>query len=127
VRAEIIPFLEKYNPRLKRVLFNLSEHLREDFEFIAEYKMKNKKLIREGDASGISIKLKDIIIQPRALQKEILRDCLSRANGDLKRLTFRHWKEMENFLKHNRTGDSLDLPGSIRLSRTADELEFRKI
>ncbi|MEI6863268.1 MAG: tRNA lysidine(34) synthetase TilS, partial [Candidatus Omnitrophota bacterium] len=29
VRSQILPFLEKYNPKLKRSLFNLAEHLRE--------------------------------------------------------------------------------------------------
>lgn len=126
VRSEIIPYLEKFNPRLKRVIFNLAEHLREDLEFIDEHKARAAKNIsaRQG---CLSIKLKDIVVQPKALQKELLRDCLSGAGGDIKKLTFRHWKDMENFLKHNRKGSSLDLPGHIRLTRTSDELIFKKI
>jgi tRNA(Ile)-lysidine synthase len=125
VRSEIIPFLEKYNPRLKRVIFNLAEHLREDLEFIEEHKAKAAKNISHGQG-GASIRLRDIVVQPKALQKELLRDCLSASGGDLKKLTFRHWKDMENFLKHNRKGSSLDLPGPVRLSRTSDMLIFSK-
>lgn len=126
VRREIMPFLEKYNPRLKRVLSNLAEHLREDFEFIREAKRRVK-----GQGSGvkegvIEIRLKDIIIQPKALQKEILRDALDKVGGEVKRLSFRHWKELEQLILHKRRGNSLDLPGDIRITRTASSLVLQK-
>jgi tRNA(Ile)-lysidine synthase len=127
VRAQIIPFLEKYNPRLKRVLFNLAEHLREDFEFIEEHKVKARKIIASGDKGEVVLKLKDIVVQPKVLQKELLRDCLEKTGGEVKRLSFRHWKEMESFIKYKRKGDSLDLPGAIRVTRTSDEIIFYKI
>ncbi|MFA6079155.1 MAG: tRNA lysidine(34) synthetase TilS [Candidatus Omnitrophota bacterium] len=127
VRNEIIPFLEKYNVRFKRVLFNLAEHLREDFEFIEEERLKAQRFITGKDGGAVEIRLKDLVIQPKALQKEILRDSLDRIGGEVKRLTFRHWKEMENFIKVKRTGDRLDLPGGIRITRSADRLTFHKI
>ena len=72
------------------------------------------------------MRLKDIVIQPKALQKEVLRDALDEIGGEVKRLTFRHWKEMEQFIKHKRRGASLDLPGDIRVTRTASSLVFCK-
>ena len=57
VRREIIPFLEKYNPRLKRVLFNLAEHLREDFEFISEEKTRiQKNIVNQNGSSDAMFK-----------------------------------------------------------------------
>jgi len=125
VRGEIIPFLERYNPRLKRVLFNLAEHLREDFEFISEEKARIQKKIVRGAGPGVEIKLKDIIIQPSAIQKEILRDSLDRCGGEVKKLSFRHWKELEALLKYGTKGKSIDLPGSVRASRTESLLVLR--
>lgn len=128
VRNDIIPFLERYNPRLKRVLFNLAEHLREDFEFIEEERMRLKKdILGVKKRGGAEIELKKIVVQPVALQKEILRDALESSGGEVKRLSFRHWKDMERFIKYNRQGSSLDLPGGIRLSRTASALVFEKL
>lgn len=118
VRNEIMPILEKYNPRLKRVLFNLAEHLREDFEFIEEEKEKAKHLVRGEKAGIVEIKINDIAVQPKAIQKEILRDALEKAGGIVKKLSFRHWKEMESLIKHKRKGNSVDLPGSVRIMRT---------
>ena len=137
IRKDIIPYLEKYNPRLKRVLCSLAEHLREDFEFIREAKLRvplglsaqraGGKDQGAGDKDGgIEIKLKDLVLQPRVIQKEILRDLLEKSGGEVKKLSFRHWKEMEQLLKHKGKGRALDLPGDIRVTRTASSLVFHK-
>ena len=127
VRSEIIPFLEKYNPRLKRSLSNFAEHLREDFEFIEKEKDKARKIISQSDAGELEIQLKDIVIQPKSLQKEILRDALEKIGGEVKRLSFRHWKDAEDFIKYKRTGNALDLPGGIRITRTVRTLRFHTL
>ncbi|MDD5428684.1 MAG: tRNA lysidine(34) synthetase TilS [Candidatus Omnitrophica bacterium] len=127
VRKEIIPFLEKYNPRLKRVLSNLAEHLREDFEFISAEKTRIGNAITRKTGSGVEIDLKDVVVQPRAIQKEILRDSLEKAGGDVKKLSFRHWKEIEALIRHGNKGNSVDLPGRVRASRTENLLTFRII
>lgn len=128
VRKEILPYLEKYNPRLRRVLCSLAEHLREDYEFIQEAKenaIRNTQYARR-NVSNVEIKLKDLIVQPKALQKEILRDLLERSGGEVKRLSFRHWKELERLIAHKGKGSSLDLPGDIRITRTSSFLAFQK-
>lgn len=125
IRKEILPFLEKYNPRLKRALCSLAEHLREDFEFIRESKEALQHKPRETNGV-LEIKLKDLIVQPKALQKEVLRDALDKIGGEVKRLSFRHWKEVEQLIAHKRKGSSLDLPGDIRITRTATSALLRK-
>ena len=117
--------MEKYNPRLKRALCSLAEHLREDFEFIRESKEALRHKPREADGV-LEIKLKDLIVQPKALQKEVLRDALDKIGGEVKRLSFRHWKEAEQLITHKRKGSSLDLPGDIRITRTATSVLFQK-
>ena len=125
VRKEILPFLEKYNPRLKRALCSLAEHLREDLEFIRESKEALRHKPKEADGV-LEIKLKDLIVQPKALQKEVLRDALDKIGGEVKRLSFRHWKEAEQLITRKRKGSSLDLPGDIRITRTAASILFQK-
>lgn len=124
VRSKIIPFLEKYNPRLKRVLFNLAEHLREDSEFIASAKNEAGRGTIKSDGKSIKIDLKDIVVQPRAIQKEILRDMLDKSGGLVKKLSFRHWKEMDALIRYKGKGKSIDLPGGIRITKTDRSLIF---
>jgi len=127
VRKEIVPFLEKYNPRLKRSLFNLAEHLREDLEFITNEKLKT--CIVRADLTGkrAEVDLKDIVVQPRAIQKEILRDMLDKSGGLVKKLSFRHWKEMEALVRHKGKGSSVHLPGGIRVTKTDRSIAFSGI
>ncbi len=125
VRREILPFLAKYNPRIKRALSSFAEHLREDYEFIESCKGRFFENIGVGKDGEVILPLKEIVIQPKALQKEIFRDALGRAGGDIKRLTFRHWKDLERFVRDKRSGDSMDLPGAIRVERTGQDLVFR--
>ena len=77
------------------------------------------------DSKSLEIAIKDIAVQPKAIQKEILRDALEGAGGEVKRLSFRHWKEVEQLITHKNKGNSVDLPGDIRVTRTASSLVFR--
>jgi tRNA(Ile)-lysidine synthase len=125
VRNKILPYLARVNPRLKRSLFNLSEHLREDYEFIEEEKKKRRNLIKS-KALFKYIELCDIILQPRALRKEIIREALKSAGGNIKKLTYRHWRDIDNFVKTKETGKIIDLPGRVRIKKTRDRLLFIK-
>ncbi|NQT23003.1 MAG: tRNA lysidine(34) synthetase TilS [Candidatus Omnitrophica bacterium] len=125
VRNTIIPELSRYNPRLKRSLVNLAESLREDKEFIDSAKEKISNIIEEG-RSCVSLRLKDIVIQPRAIQKEITRDALMKAGSDIKKLNFRHWKEISALIRLKPCGKSLDLPGGIRLAKKRDMLTMER-
>jgi tRNA(Ile)-lysidine synthase len=126
VRREVMPFLERYNPRVKRALFNLAEHLREDYEFIEQHKRKAAEIINTRGSGRVDICLKDLVLQPRALQKEILRFSLERSGGSVKKLSHRHWKEVEALIKHKRQGSLVDLPGGIRAARTEAAIVFYK-
>ena len=124
-RRKILPYLSRYNPRIKRSLFLMAESLMDDHEFIEAAKKEKRNLITK-KKKDISIKLKNLVMQPRTIQREILRDALSESGGSIKNLTYRHWRDMDNFLKYKRKGKSLDLPGGIMIKRGEKELFFIK-
>lgn len=127
VRSEILPFLERYNPRIKRSLFSMAEHLREDFEFIEASRSGASGMISDNIEGIVKLRLKDLVVQARAIQKEILRDCLERAGGEVKKLSFRHWKELEGLVNRKTKGSAVHLPGGISVLRGESALEFSKI
>ncbi|MBL7155521.1 MAG: tRNA lysidine(34) synthetase TilS [Candidatus Omnitrophica bacterium] len=125
VRNRILPYLEKTNPRIKRSLFNLAESLREDFEFIEEEKAKRIRIIKTKKALCY-ISLRDIFLQPKALRKEIVREALKAVGANIKKLTFRHWKDIDIFIRAKKIGKSMDLPGSVKMCKVRDRLIFTK-
>lgn len=123
VRNEIIPFLEKFNPRLKRSLSSLASHLRDDLEFIeAEIRRGKRSIRRKGPR--ISIALKDILLQPGSIRKDVLREMLDRSGGEVKKLNFRHWKELDNLLRRKGRGSAMHLPGGVKAVKLECSLEF---
>lgn len=124
VRRKILPYLEKLNPRIKRSLALMAESLRDDREFIEGVMIKNDPVRNAG--GHISIKLKDIVVQPKSLQREIMRDALARSGANIKKLNFRHWRDLREFMKYKRAGQSIDLPGGIAVWRTVDQLKIKR-
>lgn len=124
VRREVIPFLEKYNPKLKRSLANLADGMREELDALREDKAKAVKEVCPDAGDQVRVAISDLMLQPRALRKEIFKELLRRAGGNIKKLTYRHWMEADNLLRAGVTGGSLDLPGDIRVTRTTREIIF---
>jgi tRNA(Ile)-lysidine synthase len=126
IRHKIFPFLEKYNPRLKRSLANFADAIREDFLFIESEKKKRIKEHKSKKKTLVSIEIKDIILQPKALRREILKELFKQAGGNIKKLTYRHWMDMDYFLRTAQKGKSLDLPGNVKLKKSPTHIVFGK-
>ena len=126
VRNRLLPYLSQYNPRIKRALANLAENLREDFEFIEEERTRRTTPFYS-DGGSLSLKLRDIVVQPKALRREVIKDGLSRAGANIKKLSYKHWKSVDDFIRLRQRGKSIDLPGGIRINKTRDSLTFLKI
>jgi len=125
IRGELLPFLEGYNPKIKRALVNLSDTLREDMPFLEGARRKAVRKHAAGRGDGICIEIKDMVLQPRALRKEIFKELFRRAGGNVKKLSYRHWMEMDYLLRAAEKGKSLDLPGDVRVTRERNRLIFR--
>ena len=125
IRKKIMPYLAKINPRIRRSLFNLAESLREDFEFIEEEKAKRLRLIKTKPPAQY-ILLKDVLLQPKALQRELVREALKKSGANIKKLNYRHWKDIDKLLRTSGRGKSLDLPGGVRAIKEAKKIIFSK-
>jgi len=123
VRRKLLPYMSGYNPKIKIALANMAESLREDLEFIKSELLSKRDIVKRKKL--ISIDLKDIVVQPRALQREILGDALTKSGANIKKLSFSHWKDMNNFLKFKRKGQALDLPGNVRIIREDKRIIFK--
>lgn len=125
IRNRVLPYLGRINPKIKRSLSNLAESLREDFEFIEEEKRRQKGIIK-GRKPPCHIEIADLIRQPKPIRKEIARDALRSAGANIKKLTFRHWKEIDLFIREKAVNKSLDFPGGVRMRKTQRRLIFEK-
>ncbi len=125
-RKKLLPYLSKYNPRIKFTLVNMAEGLREDLDYLNTHLDKSKKGTIKGGRKSIFINLRDLVVQPKTLQREIMRDALTKSGANIKKLGYRHWKELREFLKFKRKGQSIDLPGDIRITRSDNTISLKR-
>ena len=125
LRHEMLPYLEEYNPKIKRTLVNLADTLREDLGFLNEEK---KKVLAKCPGGGdlVRIKIAEMILYPKTLRKEIFKELFRKSGGNIKKLTYRHWMDMDYFLKTAAKNKSLDMPGKVRVVKIGNDIVFEK-
>ena len=124
IRNEVFPFLLKVNPRLKRSLSSMAESLMEDYDFIESEKIKRIKAFKKGKSCTILIR--DVLMQPKAIRKELVREALKSVGGNMKKFSYRHWKDIDTFISKTEKNSSLDLPGAIKIRKIENRLVFEQ-
>ena len=118
IRLELIPLLEKdFNPNIKEVLSNMAENLQIENEFLSKYakrKFKSVSKIRQGQIQIDGKKFKKL---PKAVRKRVLRAALEELKGDLRRITYQHWKEIEELINSRPVNSIVDLPAGISITK----------
>ena len=145
IRHELLPLLEEhYNPNVKSALTQLAEQSRSDYAYLEQAAGRQwkrmVKVLRSSRPSGaaphgqapppnslvegqvVVISLKAFRRQPKALQRQLIRQAIRRVRGDLGRLEFRHWLEVERLVGERPVGTVLDLPGGVQVRRDQDHL-----
>ena len=74
--------------------------------------------------SQCAVSLSAMLLQPRAMRKELLREAFLQTGANVKKLTYRHWKDLEDFISTKAKGKRLDLPDGVTLHKYANELRF---
>ncbi len=118
IRLGLIPLIEKdFNSNIKEVLANMAENLQAENEFLTKYanrKFKSMSKIKHGE---ILIDIKKFKKQPDAVRKRILRAGVEELKGDSRRMTYQHWKEMEELIYVRPVNSIVDLPAGISVTK----------
>lgn len=126
VRNELFPFLENsFNPNIKEILINLSENLRDDFDFLSGYgQNKFKSLCAKISRTQVHIHSRKLLGLHRALQKIVVRSAIRELKGNVRRINYQHWKELEDLLGKRPNHSIVDLPEGISAMKKKEKLVF---
>jgi len=124
IRHDLIPYLEKnFNANIKEILANTAENLRSENEFLEKLaRRKFKSMSKRSNSSEIAIDIKKFKKQSAALRKRILRAALEELKGNLRRLTYQHWKEMDELVEKRPGNSIVDLPGGINVVKNKNKI-----
>jgi len=121
IRHNLIPLLKrKYNKNIVEVLANLAESISYDYEYLDQ--------VARSQAQGSNLRFKiDIIrkLHPAILRLKI-RQGIASIQGDTRRISFQHIKELEDLLNNRPIGSIVDLPKGISVQKTRNILRFYK-
>ena len=122
IRAELIPMLKTYNPKIVEALVRTGELLRED-EFFMESKSREafSKLARKNE-TRVSFSAKQFSAQPKAIRRRLVRHAIELLKKDLRRIESEHLFELERMIDSNAASFELDLPAGIRIRKSYDQL-----
>jgi len=119
IRHELLPLLsKKYNKNITEVLANLAESVSYDYEYLDR--------AARGSLKGSKLRLninKALKLHPAILRLKIRR-CIACLQGDTRRITFQHIREIEDLLVSRPEGSVVDLPKGISVQKTRNFLRF---
>lgn len=127
IRNRLLPMLERdYNPNIKEVLSNFALTVGADYGYLNSevdgFFKKNLKRTRRGFSMDLSaLKKLDISIRRLALRRAI-----EALQGGLRRISFKHWQEVEELVYLRPTHAEVHLPFDITVSKTRGCLNIFK-
>ena len=127
IRHQLLPLLERdYNPNVKSALVQLAEQSRWDSAYLQDAAQRQwKRLANAKQPFEISLSIAAFLRQPKALQRQLVRQAIQRLRGDLGEFEFRHWVEIERLFTARPVGTLVDLPGGVQFRREADRVHIR--
>jgi tRNA(Ile)-lysidine synthase len=126
VRNKLLPLLEKeYNPNIKEILINFAENINIDFKLLDKITRRHFRGVSKREKDKIIIDLKKFSHFKKASQRMIVREAIKELKGDLRRIDYRHWKELEDLVGRRKGNAVVDLPQGLRaIKKKKEELIF---
>ena len=108
IRNNLLPLLENdYSPNLKELLANLAENSASDYQFLELMAAKTMK------GAKTKFNLKKLAKLHISMQRMLFRRAISNLQGNTRRITFQHIREIEDLILNRPQNSIVDLPKGI--------------
>lgn len=129
VRQQLLPLMQSFNNRIVEALSRTASQLREDAAVLLN---DSDALLRraavldhvEDETGRPALDVKVLAGAPPALRRRALRQWISEARGNARRLEMVHILAVEKLLEGTAGGRVVELPGGLRVKRKKGRLEF---
>lgn len=120
IRNKLLPSLQKkYNSNIKEVLANMAQSLGTDYDYLQSV---CNRIIR--GMKGSRIGLNELRRLHPAIQRLIFRQTIARLQGNTRRITFQHIREIEDLVSSRPVNSIVDLPKGISVKKDRKYLSF---
>ncbi len=112
LRLELLPVLRQYNPNIDQALLRLADIAREDQVFIEQQAAELWSEVARTEDRAVYLDKKKVASLPIALQRQLLRDAVTRLAGDVRDIEAVHIEEARSLL-NKPVGKMVYLPRGI--------------
>jgi tRNA(Ile)-lysidine synthase len=128
IRHRLIPVLEAdYNPEIIDALDRLSHILKQEEDYLdAEAQKAFDTCLMEIAETHVMFSKKKLSGLHPAMVFRVLRKGLEKVKKDLRRISLGHMNDILDFCFNRISGNSLDLPGQIRIYKKKDVITIKK-
>lgn len=121
IRNRLLPLLAKgYNKNIKETLSGLAESSAYDYAYLSYLAGKEFKKMQS------KIKLNRFPKLHRSIQRIALRLAIAKIQGDTRRITFKHIKELEDLIFNRPLNSIVDLPKGILAIKKLNRIIFKR-
>jgi len=124
IRRELIPYLKKYNPNIKKRLVQLSQLLGEDDLYLEWLTQKFTKNITELD-NEVTIPIPSFLSLPLPLQARVLQTSFAKISSGIV-LEYPHIRGIMRMVREGMGSKQVSLPGGLWAIKVYDTLFLRK-
>lgn len=119
LRLKLLPLLEReYQNNIREVLANLSETITVDYDYLnSQARALFSRLKKSPSAKIIQFSLRGFQKEHLAMQRLLIRLSVEYLKGDTNRLTFKHWKEIEDLILARPPGAIVHLPDRLYVQK----------
>jgi tRNA(Ile)-lysidine synthase len=128
IRRELLPTLERYNPRLRETLARNAALIADDERFLEERAREAwVSTLAAETAEAITFRLDGLRALPAALRHRLLRAAALRLAGGEQGLEAAHIEAAERLIRRGARGASIALPSGLRLSRGEGSVTVERV
>lgn len=118
IRHQLLPLLEQlYNPAIRRILVQLAQQSWDDYDYLRHTAGRYWKRTTKEKTGQITLSLPALRRQPKAIQRQLVREAIQRLRREGTQVEFRHWLEVERLFSQKPLTHQVDLPGGVRIRR----------
>jgi tRNA(Ile)-lysidine synthase len=127
IRLELIPVLQRYQPRLIEHLGRLSSDLRSESEYLEAIAEAWIERETQGDPVGdAAVTISSFLRCPEPIRRRVTRRLLVQVNKTHRRIGHSHIASVDALARVDRPQGALSLPHGIRVRKIYDRLIFTK-
>jgi len=121
IRHKLLPQLEKdFNPNIRETLSVIAQSVSQDYNYLR--KQAYAAIVQMGNRINLD---KFQRLHP-AIQRLVLRLKITQIQGNTRRITFQHIKEIEDLIRNRPKNSIVDLPKGISVVKKGNTISFYK-